>query len=208
MPRCVIVAGGEISDYAHVRSYLKAEDYVVYCDCGLRHLAHLNAKADLVVGDFDSFEKPSIDVEVIALPREKDDTDSLYAIKECLCRGYDEFLLVGMLGGRVDHSLANIYCLLFLYEKNCSAMLVSDTQEMWMVEKDICYIDDNCKYFSLVNISGIARGITIRNAKYELENAEIQSSFQLGISNEVLLGKTAEVSVQEGCVLLIRTLTE
>lgn len=207
MPRCVIVAGGEISDYAHVRSYLKADDFVVYCDCGLRHLEQLNAKADLVVGDFDSHEKPADDIPMIVLPKEKDDTDSLYAIKECLRRGYDDFLLVGMLGGRVDHSIGNLYALLFLHQKGCRAMLVTDTQEMQMVGSEVCYVED-CRYFSLLNISGCAKGVTVCNAAYPLKDAEITSAFQYGISNEVLPGKMAEVSVQEGCLLLIRTLAE
>ena len=49
-----------------------------------------------------------------------------------------------------------------------------------------------------------AQGITIRGAKYPLEGGEIRSDYQYGISNEVLTGKTAVISLLEGCLLLLK----
>ena len=59
-------------------------------------------------------------------------------------------------------------------------------------------------YFSLLNISGTAKGITIKGAKYPLENGEITCEYQYGISNEVLPGQTAEITVTDGKLLLIK----
>ena len=67
-------------------------------------------------------------------------------------------------------------------------------------------ITDQYAFFSLLNISGTAQGITIRNAKYTLEDAEITCEYQYGISNEVLPGRVAEVSVKRGRLLLIKVL--
>ena len=67
-----------------------------------------------------------------------------------------------------------------------------------------CIIDDSYAYFSLLNISGKASGVTIRGAKYPLEDAEITCEYQYGVSNEVLPGCTAEVIVGEGKLLLIK----
>ena len=65
-------------------------------------------------------------------------------------------------------------------------------------------IGDSVPYFSLLNISGTARGVDITGAKYPLSNAEISADYQYGISNEVLPGQTAAVKVREGNLLLIR----
>ena len=71
-----------------------------------------------------------------------------------------------------------------------------------------CFIHDNVQYFSVLNIDGKAKGITIKNAQYPLENAEITWDYQYGISNQVLPGKTAEVITQEGCLLLVKVYRE
>ena len=89
--RCIIVGGADIQNYNSIQRYLKNDDFYIFCDCGLKHVDSLNVKADLIVGDFDSHSKPETDVETIVLPREKDDTDTFFAIKEAIRRGFDEF---------------------------------------------------------------------------------------------------------------------
>ena len=75
MKRCVIVGGADIGNYAYIREAFTADDYVVFCDSGLRHMEQLRARPSLIVGDFDSHENPHLDAETIVLPCEKDDTD-------------------------------------------------------------------------------------------------------------------------------------
>ncbi len=94
MRRCVIVGGADIGDAALIRSRLRRDDFLVYCDSGLAHRNALQAEPDLIVGDFDSHENPHLDVETIVLPREKDDTDTFYAVREALRRGFEAFLLI------------------------------------------------------------------------------------------------------------------
>ena len=79
MKRCVIVGGADINNYDFIRETLCVDDYVIFCDSGLKHLEHLQAKPDLIVGDFDSHENPQLAVETIVLPCEKDDTDTVFA---------------------------------------------------------------------------------------------------------------------------------
>ena len=114
MKRCVIVGGADINNYSFIREKLCADDYVVFCDSGLKHLEQLQARPSLIVGDFDSHENPRLDVETIILPCEKDDTDTVFAVKEAIKRGFDEFLLIGVVGARLDHTLGNVSILLHL----------------------------------------------------------------------------------------------
>lgn len=208
MRRCVIVGGAEIQNYPRIRQYLKPDDFMVYCDCGLRHRWSLNAEPNLIVGDFDSHPNPHISVETIVLPREKDDTDTVFAVKEALRRGFEQFLLIGVIGGRLDHTLGNVSLLLMLDAQGKRAKIVDDYSEMELVSHHIARTDGRFSYFSVLNISGTASGVTIKNAKFPLENAEISCEYQYGISNEVLPGCTAEVSVRNGNALLIKVCSD
>ncbi|MCI7619904.1 MAG: thiamine diphosphokinase [Firmicutes bacterium] len=207
MRRCVIVGGASIGDYRTVGAMLRQDDYVIYCDCGLRHMDGLGAEPDLIVGDFDSYSNPEMGTETIVLPCEKDDTDTVFAVKEAIKRGFEDFLLVGVVGERLDHTLGNVSILLMLDSTGKKGTIIDDYSEIEIVSdrcEKPCIIDDSYVYFSLINISGTARGVTIRGAKYPLENAEITCEYQYGVSNEVLPGCTAEVSVGEGRLLLVK----
>ena len=159
---------------------------------------------NLIVGDFDSYENPHLDIETIVLPREKDDTDTAFAVKEALERGFQDFLLVGMIGGRLDHTLGNVFLMLMLDTQGKNVKVLDDYSEMEIVSDKPTHIEDRYPYFSLLNINDFAQGITIRNAKFPLTDVEITCEYQYGISNEILPGMTAEVSVKNGRLLLLK----
>ena len=204
MSRCIIVGGADINNYDYIRESLQSDDYVIFCDSGLKHLSSLQVKPSLIVGDFDSHENPHLDTETIVLPCEKDDTDTVYAMKEAIKRGFDTFLLIGVVGGRLDHTLGNISMLLYLDSHGCKGTIIDDYSEMEIISSEPAYIEDKYEFFSLLNITGCAKGITIQNAKYPLDDGEITCEYQYGVSNEVFPGKTAIVSVREGKLLLIK----
>lgn len=202
--RCVIIGAAPIKNYKKIRSFLRDDDFFIVCDGGLNHIKKLKILPNLIIGDFDSHKNPNLPVETIVLPREKDDTDSVFALKTAILRGFTNFVFIGMLGARLDHELGNLYMLVKCHKKNLSAIMLDDFSEMQLVGKEEVQIEDRYAYFSLLNITGSARGITIKNAKYPLENAEITQEYQFGISNEVLPGKTATVCVEEGELLLVK----
>ena len=204
MKRCIIVGGADINNYGFIRDKLCAGDYVVFCDSGLKHLEQLQARPSLIVGDFDSHENPRLDVETIILPCEKDDTDTVFAVKEAIKRGFDEFLLIGVVGARLDHTLGNVSILLYLDSLGKKGCIIDDYSEMEIVSEMPVSITDDYSFFSLLNITGCAKGITITGAKYPLADAEISCEYQYGVSNEVLPGETSTVSVKHGKLLLIK----
>ena len=204
MQRCVIVGGAGIREYQRIRESLRGDDWFVYCDGGLKHVQELGREPNLIVGDFDSHEQPETDTETIVLPCEKDDTDTVYAVKEAVRRGFRDFLLIGVTGERFDHTFGNISLLLYLDSQGIPACILDDYSEMRIVSRETAEVKEDCSWFSLLNISGTAKGITIRGAKYPLTDGEITSEYQYGISNEVLPGKTAHVSVREGRLLLVK----
>lgn len=204
MKRCVIIGGADIRNYEYIREKLNTDDYFVFCDSGLKHLESLQVEANLIVGDFDSHENPHLNVETIVLPCEKDDTDTVFAVKEAIKRGYAEFLLIGVVGARLDHTLGNVSILLKLDALGKKGIIIDDYSEMEIVSDKPVYISDRYSFFSLLNISGCANGICIKGAKYPLEDGEITCEYQYGVSNEVLPGQEAVVTVKDGKLLLVK----
>ena len=204
MRRCVIVGGADISNYVRIIAHIKSDDFVIFCDSGLKHMGKLAVKPSLIVGDFDSHENPHLDVETIVLPCEKDDTDTVFAVKEAVKRGFDDFLLIGVVGARLDHTLGNVSILLYLDSIGKKGIIIDDYSEIEIVSNEPAYVEDSYAFFSLINITGTAKDVTIENAKYPLEHAEITCEYQYGVSNEVIPGRTAKIIISDGKLLLIK----
>lgn len=203
MQRCVIFGAAPVENYGRIEKYLRPDDYIIACDGGLSHLEKLGLKADLITGDFDSHEKPA-EGNIIVLPREKDDTDTFYAAKEALKRGFTDFLLTGMTGARIDHTLANLSLLMYLAEHGAKALILDDWSEISVISDGTFYVEDSFSYFSLITPHEKTENVTIRNAKFLLTDGTIKDTYQYAVSNEVLPGKTAEISLKNGKLILIK----
>ncbi len=204
--RCVIIGGAAINNYEYIKKTLHTDDFYIFCDCGLNHHTALGIMPNLIIGDFDSYNEKELDsysVETIHLPTEKDDTDTVYAAKEGLKRGFTDFLLLGTIGQRFDHSIANISILLMLYKTKAHALLIDDYSEMQIVGSQPVFVAPSFTFFSLTAVFGSVKGVSIKDAKYTLDNAELHAEYQYAVSNEPI-GKTVTITVKEGCVLLIK----
>ena len=204
MNRCVIIGGARIADYERIRRALRPDDFLVCCDSGLKHAEPLGIVPSLIVGDFDSHPRPETDTETITLPRAKDDTDTVYAAREAVRRGFEDFLLIGVTGQRFDHTFVNVSLLLWLEARGKRALILDDYAEMEIVARETKTVTGDYAYFSLLNISGTAEEVTIHGAKFPLEGGTITSEYQYAISNEVLPGQTASITVGKGKLLLMK----
>ena len=201
--RCVVVGGGEISSPARIRSLLKSGDYFIFCDSGLYHEEKLGVEADLIVGDFDSHPFPGREGKTIVLPQRKDDTDTMFGIRKGLSLGFRDFLLLGMTGRRMDHTLSNVYALDFLSQNCAKGKIADDWCEMEVVGREWKEVPDSFPFFSLIAWKGRAEGVFIENAEYPLSSASIDPFWQYAVSNESLKGG-ARVKVEKGSLLLIK----
>ncbi len=200
MKRCVIIGGGEIADPQFLKDNITDGDFVICCDAGYLHAKRSGITPHLIVGDFDSADVPDTSVETIVLPCEKDDTDSFFAAKEGLKRGFTQFLLIGVTGGRLDHTFAAISIIEFLQNADACGQIIDKTTRI-RVCRDTITVNAGCRYFS-VFANGFAKGVCISGAKYNLDNAEIYSRYQYGVSNEVV-SDFATVTVGQGTLIVM-----
>ena len=176
---------------------------VIAADGGLRYLEQQQIAPDLIVGDFDSLGCVPTGENILLHPVEKDDTDTMLAVKLGLERGGRVFVLYGCTGGRPDHTYANYQTLLYLAQKGARGYLVGDGWVCCAIEKaSIEFPPTLSGTVSVFCPDGEARGVDLRGLYYSLENGMLTSGFPLGVSNH-FTGERAVVSVREGSLLVM-----
>ena len=178
-------------------------DYVIAADRGFDSLMAYGVNPDLVVGDFDSLGHTPNHPNVIQLPAEKVDTDMVFALRRGLELGYRRFVLLGGVGGRLEHTFANLQLLDWLTTQGAVGFLAGEkTVATALRSGSITFPPSMSGYLSVFCNSGTAHGVTLSNLKFPLEGQTISGSFPLGVSNE-FTGQAATVSVEEGSLLLL-----
>ncbi len=178
-------------------------DYVIAADRGYDSLMAYGVVPDLVVGDFDSLGYAPSHPNVTQLPPEKDDTDMVFALRRGLDLGYRRFVLLGGVGGRLEHTLANLQLLDWLTTQGAVGFLAGEkTAATALRDGALTFPANMSGYLSVFCNSGTASGVTLSNLKFPLTDCTISGSFPIGVSNE-FLGLPATVSVREGSLLLL-----
>lgn len=227
MSRCIIIGAGDLT-VGNIP--LKEDDYVIAVDGGINYCSVLEIEPDFMIGDFDSVSEEQREA-ILALYNQleeaencenktdykgnnchkrieilnpmKDDTDMLAAIKHALALGYKDFLLYGGTGGRLEHTFANIQCLLYLKNHDAKGYLMDGNGMIFVMQNESVTLRNTLEgYMSMFALSGKAEGVTIKNMKYELDNATITNDFPIGISNE-FIGKEATLEVKNGEVVVM-----
>ena len=202
--RCVIFTArcdGEVK-----RAYTPREGDCVLCaDGGWQLARQAGVKPDLVIGDFDSSEQPE-EGTVERFPVEKDDTDTMLCLKKGLSMGFDDFLIVGGFGGRIDHTLGNFQALRYAADRAARAEINDGLSWATVVTGGAVRVPADTIGSGPVKLSVFAldrecRGVTIRDTKWEAEDATWTNGFPLGVSNE-FKADYAEISVDEGALLV------
>lgn len=178
-----------------------ADDFVIAADGGYAALTALGVTPNLVVGDFDSLGYVPQAEEVIQHPVMKDDTDMMLAVKLGLQRGYRNFVMLGSVGGRLDHTLANLQTLLYLAEHDARGVLYGENTVITAVRNDTLTVSGTGT-ISVFCLSGEAKGVTEEGLLYSLSDATMVSGYPIGVSNEFLDGP-GKISVRDGSLIVL-----
>lgn len=201
---CLIFAGGPERGLPCLP--IPQEDAWILCaDSGLRLAQRMGVTPNLVLGDFDSLGTLP-DAPYYQAPVEKDDTDTVLAIRFGLEKGCHRFVIYGALGGRFDHSYANIQTLLFLHQHHASGILVgeNDLLTLQTAGGTVEYPKREGFTFSVFALTPQCKGVSIRGVKYPLENAALTMYHPLGVSNEIT-DQCAVLRVEEGILLIVQS---
>lgn len=213
MKNTLIVSGGNINlDF--LNEVIQKENFgtIIASDKGLEALDRLEIKPDYIIGDFDSIDKIVLNkylddktIKIVKLNPKKDYTDTNMAIKLAIEILSTNIIIVGAIGSRMDHTVANIHVLKEAVDNNIECEILDDNNKIKLInKKTILDLDRNYKYISLIPLTSKVEGITLKGFKYSLleENLEIGKS--LGVSNELIENK-ATIDLKSGILILIQS---
>ena len=197
---CAVVGAG---DFFETAESVEKTDMLIAADGGYAALKKIGLTPDVLIGDFDSLsETPDFD-KIVRLPKEKDDTDMMAAVKTGLKEGCRVFYLYGGTGGRFDHTMANVQTLSFLADNGAKGFLIGKDAVATVVrDGEIGIKREKDGYVSVFCLSDRAEGVSLSGLKYSMENGTLTNGFPLGVSNEFAAG-TAHVRVQKGALLVL-----
>lgn len=197
---CCIITGGEF----YLPPQAKNADFVIACDKGYEYALRGNITPNLVVGDFDSSPKPDENgFKIKTLPCEKDDTDTMVAVKEALARGYKIINIYCAFGGRCDHFIANLQAACYAVRSGAKVRITGLYEDFYVFSNSSMTLKkQKGRSLSLFALSDKCTGVSVSGAKWELSNATLTSAYPVGVSNEWVLGEV-EITAGEGVLAVV-----
>lgn len=208
--KTLIISGGNVTkeilkDVLENNSF----DNIIAVDKGLEILDECKIEPNYIIGDFDSVNTRIVNrynnANIIKLNPEKDFTDTHMAIKLALEIKSSYIVILGAIGTRIDHTIANIHVLKECMERKIMCEIINENNKIMLINKS-CYIDldKKYKYVSLIPLTTNVTGVTLKGFKYLLKNATLTIGESVGVSNEQM-EKKATIELKEGILICIRS---
>lgn len=209
MKRALLISGGRQVSKKLIEKY--SDRFILVADGGAKLLKKYELEADLLLGDLDSIDEESLDyvkkhsIKIKKFPTKKDFTDTALCVDYLIDEGYDDLIILGALGTRLDHELANLFYLKKAYRRGISAKIIDNYNEITYVEEgEYEFYKSDKKYFSLISTSD-KMNFTTKGLYYEVENLEVNSENpSRAVSNEMLADK-AIIKINYGAAFIIQS---
>lgn len=213
--RAIIIASGQMgkTDRAGAwRQTMQDGDLIIGADGGAARALSWGLVPHLVLGDMDSLtdgERAKLEglgCHFVVHPRAKDETDLELALTYAAEQGAKEIVILGALGGRLDHTLANLLLLTLPDLEKLHVRIVGDDEEICLVRSGgtVALAGKPGDLVSLLPLGGDARGVMTSGLAWMLQGDTLYFGFSRGVSNE-MTGKTARVEVERGYLLVVHT---
>jgi len=206
--RIAIIVNGEINDYDATKQILTSVDYIIACDGGLRHAKIMALWPDAIIGDLDSAPSTYLSVckqrgiPIYRYPADKDDTDLALAMAHALAQPVSSIIIIGALGGRVDHFIANVHVLEMA--KGIHTEIWDNNTSIQLIHSSLCMQKDDYQTLSLIPLSTEVTGITTHGLSYPLNNETLRLGVVRGVSN-CFNASEAVVTIESGVLIAIRS---
>ena len=205
----LLIANGEIKDYEHIKRCINDYDTIYCCDGGIKHFKNLGLSPDVIVGDFDSaseiaFEKYiKTGAKIYKFSSEKDYTDTELGLRKAIEDGATNITIIGGMGRRFDHALANAHILAYALEKGVAARLVDEHNDIVLIDKELEIAGSKGDVLSLIPLTTEVVGVTITGVKYPLHNKTLKIGSSFSVSNEIT-EETVKISLSSGLLFVMK----
>lgn len=208
--RAIIFANGLIPDLEAARGLLQTDDLLIAADGGARHLTALGRTPHAVIGDLDSLSPAEVQrlanagARILKYPVEKDETDLELAILYACEQGCAQLRIAGALGGRLDHTLANLFLLALPELDGLDARLDDGTEEVFLIRNSAVVAGRPGDIVSLLPLGDAAHGVVTQGLRYPLRGETLFPERSRGVSNE-MIDTEAQVHLDGGTLICIHT---
>jgi len=209
MKRCILIPSFVEGQITELITPLPT-DLILCADSGLLHALHAGFIPHAVIGDMDSLGEAGFDqsqlpdnILWIKAPKEKDQTDTALCMEYALTQGCNEIIIIGGLGGRMDHTLANLQNMVGFTNRGIKVCLLDQNNRVHIVTNQTLNLSPLPGYsVSVLSWTPVSSGVTLTGMAYPLTNATLTQDFPLGVSNEII-GTSATIKVRLGTLLVI-----
>lgn len=198
----LIVGNGDVSD--EILGELPENAYVICADGGVRHMERLGLTPDIIIGDMDSADMDITNEKTIRYPVRKDFTDSEISVEYALEKDFDEIVMAGFTGTRLDHTLTNLFLLKRISEKGKKGVIIDGHNKVYFAEKENVIYGKKGDIISIIPVGSDVSGITTYNLDYPLNNETLEFGKSRGVSN-VMTSDACKITVTEGTALIIKS---
>ena len=209
MSQVVVVIGGGALSPRHIAD-IAPDAVIVAADSGLDHAVEAGLRPTILVGDLDSITAHgkmwayAHELEIDQHPLDKASTDTELALARAVQTEATDLLVFGAIGDRFDHALGTLAALgnpaLARFE---GIRLVLDEISVHVMHpgRSVTLDLPQNSTFSLLALHGPCRGVEVTGARWPLDDATLESSSTLGISNEST--GLLHVAVTDGILTLV-----
>lgn len=208
----LIISGGDIEE-EFLKCFIKKQkiDNIIVADRGLEILNKINLTPNYIIGDFDSVDESILneykdkEIEILKLNPEKDYTDTHMALKLAIKLKSSQIYILGALGKRMDHAIANIHILKEALDNNIKCKIIDKSNEIELITSGTNDVrNSEYKYISLIPLTTEVTGITLKGFKYLLDDAILEIGHSIGVSNEILSNE-AKIIIKTGILIMIKS---
>lgn len=210
MKRAVIFVNGNLSDIGQAKNIIEKEDCLIATDGAARHIIKLGLVPNVIIGDMDSISPNLLEQShlsptiLIKYPIKKDKTDFELAVDYCLENKFEEIIIFGVLGDRIDHLIANILLITKIQSEKRSTKIkiIENKKETYVLNEKIEISGQIGDELSIIPISSKLEGVVTRGLEYRLDNETLSLGSTRGISN-IFNSSLITIEVKKGVALVI-----
>lgn len=204
-----IITNGNIHNLELMKRMIQ-DKYIICADGAAKYLVQSSIAPHLLVGDFDSIDSSHLlwmknqGVTLEKFPTKKDATDTELAVEYAIKMKPKSITIIGALGSRQDHSIANVMLLNKILQHKIQGKIIDENNEITITDSVLEVEGELGETISIIPLSNTVKGVTLKGLEYPLVNRDIPMGSTLGISN-VFSSKMATIAVVEGTLLIIKS---
>ena len=201
--RAIILGGGKIDNVDFYRSFISDDDYIICADSGYDSALKLGITPNILIGDMDSLQSKVTDTKTVQYPARKDMTDGQLAVEYAIENDFEEIIMIGFIGSRMDHTLTNISFLDRINSEKKYGVIIDEHNEMYLTTDTIELSGKKGDIVSVIPVSELVRGVITYNLEYPLDNENLYYNDSRGVSN-VMCGDVCRITVKSGKALVMK----